>query len=403
MTVKPVLYSLLFLAFSNIVNAQQLQEVISKPLEQVMPTFDKTFATGKMNDAKLVGLGDVGILAKETKKVNAYLASYLISKKGFRNIVLKVDDWTLRPLNALLKSPSVLKPGELDSVIKAIFRTDFQFRNAEFKSLLEWIKNYNVAHPKDLINIYGAGSEGKIPPSYLLTAYMYRAAPLEARKLSAKWSEETVSDSLAYTEIATWIKTQRLSKLTLSTKQIVDSCENDLLHNNSVITITSFGQKIPLDKWERRTTYIANQILSNQSKKSIFYALNSEVGRSFAMSPLLGDDKIQSVGKLLGDNLKEKYYVIVTDFINKANLALINPATGNYKIVTFEGSEQVRKLNEQKYYFEIGSEKNSIPNYLPAIIDAFEGMQPKLITIERTRIADGIMLLSDISGVDFSY
>lgn len=403
MTIKPIFFSLVLLAFSNIVNAQNTQEIISKPLEQVMPTFDKTFAISRVNDAKLVGLGDLGILAKETKKINAYLASYLISKKGFRNIVLKVDDWTLRPLNALLKSPSALKPGELDSVIKAIFRTDFQFRNIEFKSLLEWIKNYNVAHPKDLINIYGAGAEDKIPPSYFLTAYMYRADPLEARKLSTKWGEETVSDSLAYTEIAKWIKTQRLSKSPLSTKQIVDSCETDLLHNNSVITFTSFGQKNQLDKWERRTTYIANQILSKQSKKSIFYALNSEVGRSFVTSPLVGDDKIHSVGKLLGDHLKEQYYVIVTDFSNKANLALINPATGDYKIVTSEGSEQVRKLNEQKYYFEIDPEKNLIPNYLPAIIDAFDGIQTKFITLERTRIADGIILLSDISGVDFSY
>lgn len=364
MTNKPIFFSMILLGFSNLVNAQNAQEIISGPLEQVMPIFDKTFATGKVNDAKLIGLGDLGIFAKETKKMNAYLASYLISKKGFRNIILKVDDWTLRPLNALLKSPSALKQGELDSVIKAIFRTDFQFRNTEFKSLLEWIKDYNVAHPKDLINIYGAGADEKIPPSYFLTAYMYRANPSEARKLSTKWGEETVSDSLAYTEIAKWIKSQRLSKSPLKTKQIVDSCETDLLHNNYVITISSFGQKNQLDKWERRTTYIANQILNKQSKKSIFYALNSEVGRSFVTSPLVGDDKIQSVGKLLGDQLKEQYYVIVTDFRNKANLALINPATGDYKIVMYEGSEQVRKLKEQKFYFEIDPKNNIIPNVL---------------------------------------
>ena len=402
MTVKLVFYSILLLAFSNTVNAQQLQEVISKPVEQVMPTFDKTFATSKIQHAKLVGIGDLGIFAKESKKANAYLATYLMNKKGFRNIVLKIDDWTLRPLNALLKSPSALKPGELDSVIKAIFRTDFQFRNTEFKSLLEWIKTYNVTHPKDLINIYGAGADHKIPPSYFLTTYMYRIDPVEARKISIKWSEQSVSDSLAYAEIEKWIGLIKLSKPPLSTKKIADSCENDLLHNNYVMTYNSIGQKISFNVIERRTSYIADQILNKKEKKSIFYASNTEVVRSLLEATLVENNKIQSIGKLLGDNLKENYFVIVTDFINKANLTVINPANSIAKIVTFDGREPIRQLNKQKYYFEIEMEKN-LADYIPSLIQPFEGMEIKMIPLERTRIADGIMLLSDVSGIDFSY
>ncbi len=258
----------LILAFSN-TDAQKIQEIASKNIDEAIPMFNKVSDFKNTDDIKLLGLGDVADLAKESKKLNTAFTAYLISNKNFRNIVILGDDWMLRPLNAYMTSSAPADSTALLSLLSSSIPPYPKFANTEFFELIAWIKKYNLAHQQDMVNFWGVAPNTSIPPSYFLSAYVYAIDKAYGQKLSEKWSENTASDSVAYADIKTWLTTLKSTGLSKANQTLVAKCNADLLHNKAVVKILSIDQKFPPKILNDRARYIANRILEKLGKSEL--------------------------------------------------------------------------------------------------------------------------------------
>ncbi|MEU5687724.1 erythromycin esterase [Streptomyces venezuelae] len=108
---------------------------------------------GRMvGDAKVVGLGEATHNSHEFFTVKHRILRYLVEKKGFRAFALEAPWSTGLRLDAYL----LRGEGELKQIMDEEFQGSYQFwNNAEYRDLLQWMRAYNVKHPKDPVHFVG--------------------------------------------------------------------------------------------------------------------------------------------------------------------------------------------------------------------------------------------------------
>ncbi|MFH8792811.1 erythromycin esterase family protein [Streptomyces sp. NPDC017941] len=108
---------------------------------------------GRMvGDAKVVGLGEATHSSHEFFTVKHRVLRYLVEKKGFRAFALEAPWSTGLRLNDYLTSGR----GDLRKIMDEEFRGTYRFwNNAEYRDLLQWMRAYNVEHPKDPVRFVG--------------------------------------------------------------------------------------------------------------------------------------------------------------------------------------------------------------------------------------------------------
>ncbi|MFE6869542.1 erythromycin esterase family protein [Kitasatospora sp. NPDC057692] len=108
---------------------------------------------GRMvGDARVVGLGEATHSSHEFFTVKHRVFRYLVEEKGFRAFALEA------PWSTGLRLDAYLLRGEGD--LKQIMDEEFQgtyrwWNNAEYRDLLQWMRAYNVKHPKDPVRFVG--------------------------------------------------------------------------------------------------------------------------------------------------------------------------------------------------------------------------------------------------------
>ncbi|MEU6932498.1 erythromycin esterase family protein [Streptomyces sp. NPDC046374] len=108
---------------------------------------------GRMvGDARVVGLGEATHSSHEFFTVKHRVFRYLVEEKGFRAFALEA------PWSTGLRLDAYLLRGEGD--LKQIMDEEFQgtyrwWNNAEYRDLLQWMRAYNVEHPKDPVRFVG--------------------------------------------------------------------------------------------------------------------------------------------------------------------------------------------------------------------------------------------------------
>ncbi|TSJ39427.1 erythromycin esterase family protein [Mucilaginibacter corticis] len=400
---KSCLLIVLILAFAN-VNAQKIQEIASKNIDEAIPMFNKISDFKNTDDIKLLGLGDVADLAKETKKLNTAFTAYLIIKKNFRNIVIPGDDWMLRPLNAYMTSSAPADSAALLSLLSTSIPPYPKFANTEFFELIAWIKKYNLAHRQDMVNFFGVAPNTAIPPSYFLSAYVYAIDKAYGQKLSDKWSENTASDSVAYADIKTWLTTVKSTGLSKDNQALVAKCNADLLHNKAVVKILSIDQKFPPKILNDRARYIANRILEKLDKKTIFYGSNVEVMRAdLASSMVLNNTPVYTAGKCLGEDLREKYNVFITDFTDTAKLPMVYFTAKKINDEVLTGPEKAKDLYKNNDYLDDKKDKNLLKGYQPELLPYLKEQVSQAVVDKDGYAADGLFLLSNLSKIDTDF
>lgn len=397
------LFITLLVAFSS-VSAQKIQELASKNIEEAIPMFEQISDFKNTDHVKLLGLGDVGEFVKESKKLNTAFSAYLITKKKFRNIVIQTDDWLLRPLNSYLTTSAPADTARIDSLIKNVFSGDHEFANPEFGSLMRWIKSYNLTHLEDMVNILGVTPHTQIPPSYFLATYVRPVDGSYMRKLSEKWSDNATPDSTAYSDIKIWLETFKDAKLSNFNQDLIFRCNEDLIHNKFVLKLESASQKFPVKAVNERSRYTADQILKKLSKKTIFYSLNLGVTKIDLQSNFVKDNlPSSSVGKFLSEDLKENYYVFITDFADTATLPVADLSAQKMNVEIFTGSTQAQTLFKKKDYFEHKKDKDVLKGYTPMVIPYVKGQYANALVKPETFAADAIFLFSHLSEIDLNY
>ncbi|MFC0513360.1 erythromycin esterase family protein [Mucilaginibacter angelicae] len=401
---KNVYVVIILLLSFNHVNAQKIQEIASKNIDEAIPAFEHISQFKNTEKVKLVGLGDVGEFVKESKRINTAFSAYLISEKKFRNIVLPADDWLLRPLNSYLTTSVPADTAKLDSLIKNTFSGIHKFRNPEFRSLMSWIKKYNSTHPKDMVNVFGVAPNATIPPSYFLSVYVLVVDEPYSRTLSEKWSDNATPDSAAYLDIQIWSTSLKNKKLSKLHQDLIARCDEDLRHNKSVLKHESIDQKFQPELLNARSRYMANQILKRLDQKTIFYSLNTDVVKAdLTSSFVLNNHPYFSVGKYLAEDLKENYYVFATDFTGIAKLPVVDLLARNTGVETFDGSAQAKALSKKNDYLDRESDMDILKGYQPVLLPYLKGQQTDVMTDRNTPAVDGLFLFSNLSEINLAY
>ncbi|MEU6106755.1 erythromycin esterase family protein, partial [Streptomyces flaveolus] len=108
---------------------------------------------GRMvGDARVVGLGEATHSSHEFFTVKHRVFRYLVEEKGFRAFVLEAPWSTGLRLDAYL----LRGEGDLKQIMDEEFQGTYQFwNNAEYRDLLQWMRAYNIKHPKDPVRFVG--------------------------------------------------------------------------------------------------------------------------------------------------------------------------------------------------------------------------------------------------------
>ncbi|MER6853156.1 erythromycin esterase family protein [Streptomyces flaveolus] len=108
---------------------------------------------GRMvGDARVVGLGEATHSSHEFFTVKHRVFRYLVEEKGFRAFALEAPWSTGLRLDAYL----LRGEGDLKQIMDEEFQGTYQFwNNAEYRDLLQWMRAYNVKHPKDPVRFVG--------------------------------------------------------------------------------------------------------------------------------------------------------------------------------------------------------------------------------------------------------
>jgi hypothetical protein len=384
--------------------AQKIHEIVSKDINDAIPVFDRMLESKDFAKVKLLGLGDVAIFVKESKRLITSFSAYLIHKQKFRNVVLQVDDWRLRPLNSYLTNTVQTDTAVLDSLIKSIFSSDFQFRNREFRSFLRWLKQYNLTNPNEHVNIYGVAPNSDIPPAYFLAAYVFEIDKASAEKLSEKWSNEDTPDSLAYSDIEVWLQAIKKTKISSSVHEQILRCEEDLLHNKYVLKYTSPDQKFSQSQLNDRARYIANQVLKKLGKQTILYAMTHQViKRELESSVVMGGLPVSSTGKYLHEDLKSDYQSIVVDFADNARLIMIDISARQGNLENVAGTAQAKALHQKAEYIDRKKDTQLLKGYKPTMLWPYKGQVANIILGKDDYAVDALFLFSTLTELDLTY
>ncbi|MET9290635.1 erythromycin esterase family protein [Streptomyces sp. NPDC003077] len=138
---------------------------------------------GRMvGDARVVGLGEATHSSHEFFTVKHRVLRYLVEEKGFRAFALEAPWSTGLRLDAYLTSGK----GDLKQIMDEEFQGTYRWwNNAEYRDLLQWMRAYNVKHPKDPVRF--VGDDGAFAGAELydkVSAYAAEARPELAPRLT---------------------------------------------------------------------------------------------------------------------------------------------------------------------------------------------------------------------------
>ncbi|MGW2183680.1 erythromycin esterase family protein [Streptomyces sp. NPDC001732] len=138
---------------------------------------------GRMvGDARVVGLGEATHSSHEFFTVKHRVFRYLVEEKGFRAFALEAPWSTGLRLDAYLTRGE----GDLKQIMDEEFQGTYRFwNNAEYRDLLQWMRAYNVKHPKDPVRF--VGDDGGFAGAELydkVNAYAAAARPELAPRLT---------------------------------------------------------------------------------------------------------------------------------------------------------------------------------------------------------------------------
>ncbi|MEU9187368.1 erythromycin esterase family protein [Streptomyces sp. NPDC048484] len=133
-------------------------------------------ALGRMvKDAEVVGLGEATHGSQDFFRMKHRLFRYLVEKKGFRTFSLEL------PWSSGLRINEYVLNGKGD--LKDIAREEFQgsyriWNNQDYLDLMEWMRDYNRAHPNDPVQFMGNDMGYAGPELYKrVTDYVAREYP----------------------------------------------------------------------------------------------------------------------------------------------------------------------------------------------------------------------------------
>jgi len=285
-------------------------ELKSLSLDSSYNWLDDIFGEQITTDVKFVGLGEFTHGGRETILFKSKMIQYLVREKGYRQVLLEYPNVALHPLNDYLKRKNSSNLDSATIIAQELFERTF-LSNTSFYNLITWIKQYNLTHPDDTINLRGIDIEGASAglADYFMQHYLLPIDRSHALEISSKWGT-AIKDSLVMAEVD-WFKKnrgmleERLGKTAYQNLGYdVEAAEDKLTHDSL--------QKINIYKASAfRDSVMAAYTVAFGGPKSIIWSHNIHVTTS---------DYVVSLGNYLKKIIGNQYYSVLTDFSHNATV-----------------------------------------------------------------------------------
>ncbi|GEP93642.1 hypothetical protein CTE07_52870 [Chitinophaga terrae (ex Kim and Jung 2007)] len=393
---KAVIIILLFAPLLG-ATAQHAGTVANTPLTTAIRDIATGFDNKIPADTKVVGIGNVTPFARESTELSMAIAGFLVSQKKFRHIVLLYEDWLLRPLNDYLTDKRPFDSTTVDSLVR-ISLANSSSRNTSFSSFAIWLKKYNLDHSESMVDISGIVADDLIPPAYFLATYIFPADRTSGLMLSKKWGANSYDDESAFKDITTWY--QQVSKNTAlfnKHKALLVRCAEDIEHNDIIRKGSSLIMK-PKVLIDLKTRAMAGLVQKKSDRQTIIYANNEDIARA---AFVFNGDTLTSLGLLLHEQLKDRYYSCLTDFGAPSDLNQIDAQTGQLTVTTIPGSEYLQVLSRKKPAFFMPEDKQDFKQYRPRTIFPVIGIEREIVTNSDLPAADALFIIKHLSSTGF--
>jgi erythromycin esterase-like protein len=371
------------LFFCTATQAQTIFPLGSFSLDSTAAWLENAFDNKIPDNIQVIGLGEVTHGGHEIPQVKAKTFQFLVEKKGFRTLLFEYPNAALSLLNLYLED----NKSTSDNILREI--ATYEFSNSLFdKALLDllvWIKHYNLSHPNDLIALRGVdinGASGSFS-NYFEHNFSSLLDTITRKRIDSEWN--TTSIDTITTQLIEWQNNHkdsvqaRLKSYYADFLYNVKNAEVDIA--NRILAKTNFYKSLYI-----RDSMMAKNVEELRTGKAVFWAHNSHVSSA----------DMVSAGNILKKDLGGQYYVIATDFSEKAAI-FIMAGTGIMEKTFLPDKKTLSSQLLQKIKISQGIVfYDDLPKKMTPVISSVSAFGDRQI-FERGKPFDALIILKTIS------
>lgn len=259
------------------------------------------------DSVQLIGLGEFTHGGHEVFQVKAKMVQFLVEKKGVRTVLFEYPNAALSVVNFYLQERRLRGEDTLRWICLRQFGNSIM--DHSLLDLVVWMKQYNLGHPDNMVALKGVdilGASGSFANYFRYNLFLLLDSATQ-KTLENKWN--TVSIDSITRELIAWHNDHKdIVRARLSIYY------DDFLFNvkNAEADIAWRGSNYPfLQSLSQRDSVVVDNIKVLCPKKAVFWAHNAHVATS---------SYFINAGSRLKKELNNRYYVIATDFSEKATI-----------------------------------------------------------------------------------
>lgn len=314
----------------------------------------------KLNDAKIVGLGEATHGDKTTFAFNFNMVKYLVGERQFRILIVEAPNSIVRPLDDFIQSDATYITGQIDTLVYKTLPAG-AWRDLQFASLIKWLKDYNLEHKTKKVALRGMSIDA-VPKEDILNTDIKPYDPSGAATIEQKWKSPGYNKYDEWNDIFNWQDAharliaglpdalrQRILADFKDTKSAIEfySDISIIRINKDDMVIEVNGKPVTINKdnffwklhsnpdYRRRDTL--NRFTRLYNKRDSIMAVNSlrETGNEKAIVWAHNDHIINPGERMMGDYLKralgKKYFNIITEYSKAGTIVIFDPLQGFQK------------------------------------------------------------------------
>lgn len=152
-----------------------------------------------VGDARAVGLGESTHGTREFFQMKARLVRHLVTEKGFTLFAVEANQLAVRRLNAYVHGGA----GTTRDAMRVMFRV---WNTEEMLALVEWIRDWNLAHPDRGVSFVGYDMQDHRTPVDSLKAFLGRVEPKLLPRVDSLTRDYVAQPSYATFQVAESIR-----------------------------------------------------------------------------------------------------------------------------------------------------------------------------------------------------
>jgi hypothetical protein len=295
-------------------------EIGSLSLDSGTAWVQRVFDNSISNDVQVVGLGEVSHGGYEPMALKAKMIQYLVENRGYKNILFEFGDLgPSRPVRQYLLNNNIKELSVADSLAKTV--VGLPNARIVFSQLFRWLKSYNLAHPTEMVKVAGFDFSYDAASQYFfLYNYIIPFDHIYAQKLLYHWANNQVFDSSKIASVNAWFNANKSKLGKGMDKDEFDELQYHLQNETHSVRLETLRS---LSGYDFKTAYYRDSIMADNvthltgSQKTIIWAHNGHI------STADGD-----MGKYLRERYKSRYFILLTDFSNEANVYVVDAIEG---------------------------------------------------------------------------